>query len=430
MLEKFKHHLIDVFPSWPKSKLVLACSGGLDSMVLAHLLLASKADFDLVHCNFKLRGEASDEDEAFVKKWAKDQGKKVYTRSFDLSDTSGSIQLKARLIRYQWFFELMAEYKYEYLVTAHHLNDSLETFLINLSRGTGIEGLTGIPENTNKVVRPLLPFSRREILEYAQQHQISWREDASNSDVKYLRNKIRHRIIPELETLHPTFYANFLKTQAYLEHSAQLLEAYKGILQKELFHQEGEAIHIAIEQLSKLHPKAGYFYLLFREYGFPFWKDIEALMGAASGKELCSATHRLIKDRDALLLVAVQEEKEAFFFLFEAQKDVKNPINLQIETVSTLGPFAKNTLYVDKEKLNYPLKIRKWKIGDYFYPLGMKGRKKIAKFFKDEKYNTVAKEAQWLLCSGDKVVWIIGKRADERFKVSATSTEIVKITVI
>ena len=291
--------------------------------------------------------------------------------------------------------------------------------------------MSGIPENQNSIIRPLLPFTRDEILEYAQRSGVNWREDASNLDPKYLRNRIRHKIIPELEGLHPTFLTNFLKTQEYLQHSNQLLEDYKELLQPQLFQPVENTIHISLEKLSALHPKAGYFFLLFREYGFTHLEDIEKLLTATSGKELRSETHRLIKDRATLILMALKQEEETqYFFLDEGQNSLEHPIKLQIEDASALGGFSKNILYVDKEKLNYPLKIRKWEIGDYFYPLGMVGRKKISKFFKDEKFDTIAKEEQWLLCSGNEVVWVIGKRQDERFKVTADSKKILKITAL
>ncbi len=430
MLEKFKIHCNSIFPFLSKSKLLLACSGGLDSMVLAHILLECKMNFDLAHCNFKLRGLESDKDEAFVKAWGKAHGKKVYTRPFDLSKVTGSVQLKARQLRYEWFFALGDQYHYDWILTAHHLNDSVETFLINLSRGTGLDGLTGIPEIQNKVIRPLLPFSRTEIMEYAKEREIKWREDASNLDTKYLRNKVRHDIVPELEALHPTFLANFFKTQQYLQHSDQLLEDYKELLQQRLFEQGANAIHISLEKLTSLHPKAGYFFLLFREYGFTNSEDIEKLLGSTSGKALRSDTHRLIKDRTTLILAPIKQEERPCFFLDEGQDHLEYPVQLRLEEVLSLGSFSKNILYVDKEKLNYPLKIRKWEIGDYFYPLGMEGRKKLSKFFKDEKFDTIAKEEQWLLCSGNEVVWVMGKRPDKRFKVTGDTKEILKITVL
>ncbi len=430
MLEKFKVHCNSIFPFLSKSRLLLACSGGLDSMVLAHILLEYEMDFDLAHCNFKLRGPASDKDEAFVKAWGEDHGQKVHTRTFDLSKATGSVQLKARELRYKWFFELREHYQYDWILTAHHLNDSVETFLINLSRGTGLDGLIGIPEIQNNVIRPLLPFTRSQILEYAKQREIKWREDTSNLDTKYLRNKVRHNIVPELEALHPTFLANFLKTQQYLQHSEQLLKDYKELLQQQLFEPADDAIHISLEKLTALHPKAGYFFLLFQEYGFMNSEEIEKLLGSTSGKALRSDTHRLIKDRTTLILVALKPEERQCFFLEEGQDRLDDPIQLWLEEVSTVGTFSKNILYVDKEKLNYPLKLRKWEIGDYFYPLGMEGRKKLSKFFKDEKFDAIAKEEQWLLCSGNEVVWVIGKRPDERFKVTKDTQEILKITTL
>ena len=199
---------------------------------------------------------------------------------------------------------------------------------------------------------------------------------------------------------------------------------------QELFEIEGNSKTISLEKLKQLEPLKGYLYLLFQEYGFTQWEDMVSLLEASSGKEIRSHTHRLVKDREQLILAPLSITKSTRYWLEEEQKSMEHPVQLQIETTNTLGPFSENVLYVDKEKLNYPLKIRNWEIGDYFYPLGMSGRKKLSKFFKDEKYTTIAKEQQWMLCSGDEIVWIIGKRADNRFKVTDTTKEIVKITLI
>ncbi len=418
------------FPVLRTSKVLLACSGGVDSMALAHLFLECKMDFDLAHCNFKLREEASDADEEFVKAWGSAHGKSVFTKAFDLSRESGSVQVKARELRYQWFSRLLEEHPYDCIATAHHLNDSLETFLINLSRGTGLEGLTGIPEGRQRIIRPLLPFTRLEILDYAESKKMSWREDSSNLDTKYLRNKIRHEIVPQLEALHPSFLANFNKTQRYLADTHALLMEYRTLLKTQLFKVEGDTVHISLEKLRSLEPRAGYLYVLFQEYGFTQWEDMEHLLEATPGKEISSHTHRLIRDRDVLTLVPLKAPLSDIFLLHEGQTQLDHPVKLRIETTTTMDSFSKKSLYVDKEKLNYPLKIRKWEIGDYFYPLGMEGRKKLSKFFKDEKVGTLAKEEQWLLFSADELVWVIGRRPDKRFKVTEETKEIVKITLV
>ncbi|WP_354668196.1 tRNA lysidine(34) synthetase TilS [Zobellia uliginosa] len=416
-----------------KSKFLLACSGGLDSVVLVDLCSKSKLDFAIAHCNFNLRGEASNGDEAFVRELSLLNDKKFYITNFDtigyVKKNKVSIQVGARELRYDWFAKIMQENDIGTLVTAHHIDDSVETFLINLSRGTGIDGLTGIPEKTDTLSRPLLRFSRSQILEYAQSQKLRWREDASNADTKYLRNKIRHEIVPLLKDLNPSFLKNFTKTQDYLSESAALIDSQVKELKSRLFKGDTGVIRISIAELLKLEPVSAYIHALFKSYGFTEWNDVENLLSAMSGKKIYSKTHRLVKDREFLLLTEVKEEADAQYQVLDGQMEILEPVQLKIETVNDLSVKNKNTLYIDKKALKYPLTIRKWKNGDYFYPLGMKGRKKLSKFFKDEKIDVVSKEQQWLLCSGEEVVWIIGRRADERFKVTENTSDILKFTL-
>ncbi|MBT2163043.1 tRNA lysidine(34) synthetase TilS [Zobellia barbeyronii] len=433
MLEEFQKHIEINFQNLIKDKFLLACSGGLDSTVLVDLCTKSKLDFTVAHCNFNLRGEASNADEDFVQNLAAHNDKNFLVTNFDtigyVEENKVSIQIGARELRYRWFAEIMRKNHIKILVTAHHVDDSLETFLINLSRGTGIDGLTGIPEKTDTLSRPLLRFSRSQILEYAQSQKLQWREDASNADTKYLRNKIRHEIVPLLKDLNPSFLKNFTKTQDYLSESAALIDSQVKELKSRLFKEDNDVVSISIAELLKLEPISAYIHALFKNYGFTEWNDVENLLSAMSGKEIHSKTHRLLKDREFLLLAEIKDETNVQYQLKEEQTEVLEPIQLKIETVHNLSIKNKHTLYIDKKALKYPLTIRKWKNGDYFYPLGMKGRKKLSKFFKDEKVDVVAKEQQWLLCSGEEVVWVIGRRADERFKVTKNTSEILKFTL-
>jgi len=433
VLEEFHEHIVTNFQNVLKSKFLLACSGGLDSVVLVDLCSKSKLDFAIAHCNFNLRGEASNGDEAFVRELSLLNDKKFYITNFDtigyVKKNKVSIQVGARELRYDWFAKIMQENDIGTLVTAHHIDDSVETFLINLSRGTGIDGLTGIPEKTDTLSRPLLRFSRSQILEYAQSQKLQWREDASNADTKYLRNKIRHEIVPVLKDLNPSFLKNFIKTQDYLSESAAMIDSQVKELKSRLFREDTGVIRISIAELLKLEPVSAYIHALFKGYGFTEWNDVENLLSAMSGKEIYSKTHRLVKDREFLLLTEVKEEADAQYQVLDGQMEILEPVQLKIETVNDLSAKNKNTLYIDKKALKYPLTIRKWKNGDYFYPLGMKGRKKLSKFFKDEKIDVVSKEQQWLLCSGEEVVWIIGRRADERFKVTENTSDILKFTL-
>ena len=433
MFPKFKEHISNKMSFLKGKKLLLACSGGVDSVVLAYFCVAVDLDIALAHCNFSLRGEESDDDEDFVRELAIQLGVEVFIKSFDTRQYAethrGSVQMAARELRYQWFDELLKTKGYDYILTAHHADDSLETFLINLSRGTGIDGLSGIPEVNEQVVRPLLPFSQEEILGYANSENIKWREDSSNESTKYLRNKIRHQIVPILKELHPTFLQNFLNTQNHLQQTNDLVVNHLTELKSGLFEQRDGTIKIIIAELEQLQPMESYLYGLFKDYGFTEWEDVKALLTAMSGKQMISKTHRLLKDRDCLILSEIKNRVSQTYPVYINGTPSGLPIKLKLENVKNLENQGQNVVFLDKEKLNFPLVLRNWEKGDYFYPFGMKGKKKLSKFFKDEKMDVISKEKQWLLCSDNKIVWVVGKRADERFKVEDSTQQIIKITL-
>ncbi|MFT5737570.1 MAG: tRNA(Ile)-lysidine synthase, partial [Maribacter sp.] len=312
-----------------------------------------------------------------------------------------------------------------------HLDDNLETFLINLSRGAGIDGLTGIPEQTETIARPLLKYSRTELLAYAKLNGLEWREDASNADAKYLRNKIRLELVPVLKALHPNFLENFKKSTTYLNQSAAIAKNQLAELQKALFVQENGMSKISISKLKKLHPLDGYLYGLFQEFGFTEWENLRDILDAMSGKYIKSKTHTLSKDRGFLWLSLLDIERDEVDTYTISQDDNSAilPIGLEFLDVLERNENTSAIIYVDKNALKYPLQVRKWMKGDYFHPLGLQGKKKLAKFFKDEKVPVALKNRQWLLCSGEDIVWIIGKRADERFKVQSNTKAILRIEV-
>jgi len=433
VLDEFKRHIHNQFPELIQNNFLLACSGGLDSVVLAHLCYQCKLDFTLAHCNFKLRGEESNQDEHFVRELAKKMNKSFLVKEFEtheyVKNRKVSIQMAARDLRYEWFSQLMKERQIKTLVTAHHADDNLETFIINLSRGTGIKGLIGIPSRTRTIARPLLAFSRTQIMEFANSEEITWREDQSNAETKYLRNKIRHEIVPILKELHPTFLKNIIETQKHLQQIGDISDYHIGQIKEELFIKDNEVIRIKIEALQALKPLEAYIHALFIEYGFTEWEDLQHLLTAMSGKVVYSKTHRLVKDRDVLLLSSISDKVETQYEIVESCAQIENPINLSISNVDLIEETGPNVLYVDKETLKYPMTLRKWHKGDYFYPLGMRGRKKISKYFKDEKVDVIAKEKQWLLCSGDDIIWVVGKRADDRYKITNSSKKILKIVL-
>ncbi len=432
MLNKFKKHITQNFPFLLDSKSLIAISGGVDSVVLTHLCHKLGLNISLAHCNFNLRGKESDDDEQFILDLANTLNIEVFVESFDtrvyVEENNMSIQMAARELRYNWFNKLSETLNYECVLTAHQADDNLETFLINLSRGTGLEGITGIPSVNNKIIRPILPFSRVEIRAYAKENNLTWREDSSNSETKYLRNKLRHDIIPKLKETNPAFLQNFITTIDHLKGAAKIIENHVNQLKSELFIFEENVIKISVRQLQKLLPQKAYLYAILKDFGFTEWNDVETLLTASSGKQIFSSTHRLIKNREYFLIISlnVSYENNAYT-IGEGEQCVLRPIPISFSDVDSITEASHNTIYIDKKKLNFPLIVRKRKEGDYFYPFGMKGKKKLSKFFKDEKYSLLDKENQWLLCTENEIIWVIGQRFDERFKVTESTTSIIKI---
>ncbi len=436
MLQPFKNHLTENLSYLKSAKLLLAVSGGLDSVVMAHLCKKAELNFVIAHCNFKLRGEASDQDEDFVKQLAASLNVEIYTQAFATKDFTKeqklSTQVAARDLRYAWFYELLAEHELDYVLTAHHANDSLETMLINLSRGTGLKGFTGIPENNNKIVRPLLPFSREQLEDFAKEKQIEWRHDKTNDSDDYLRNKIRHQVVPVLVAENPQLFQTVQKTQANLKQAEDLLEDYTAILFSKLVQNIKGEYYINVEQLLETPHTKAVMYQLLNPFGFTEWNDIYNLLHAQTGKQVFSATHRLVRDRAVLILAKKPKEKEETTFLFKKEDRQLNFMGklLVKEIVDKLGKPQNNLAFLDYDKLDFPLKLRKWQAGDAFCPFGMKGTKKLSDFLKDEKISPTEKEKVWLLMSGEKIVWVINHRIDNRFKVEKDTKKIVKFSLV
>ena len=435
MQQKLSNHINKKFPFLKDKKLLIAVSGGIDSVALTHLLSILNFNISLAHCNFNLRQKESDLDEVFVKELGEKLSIKVFTTHFNTEkfakENKQSTQIAARELRYNWFQELIENYKFNYVLTAHHADDNLETFLINLTRGTGLEGLTGIPEINGNIVRPLLKFSRDEVLTFAKGNNINWREDKSNASTKYTRNKIRHQILPILKEINPSLLETFAKTTDHLKDSQQIIEDRIEKISSEIIEKEKDVIKIEIEKINRLlNPKA-YLYQLLKTYNFTEWNDISALLSAQSGKQVFSKTHILLKDRDFLLLskrnLSTALEKE--FQIDKNTSEITKPINLKFEEVKEKSTENKQSIYVDKQGLIFPLQLRKWQNGDFFYPKGMKGKKKLSKYFKDEKYSLLEKQNTWLLCNhNNAIIWIIGKRQDNRFKITKNTTSIIKVS--
>ncbi|MDC8001237.1 tRNA lysidine(34) synthetase TilS [Aequorivita todarodis] len=433
MLTRFKKNIETNFPFLLGKKLLIACSGGLDSTVLTYLLKQSNYEIALAHCNFSLRGKESDGDEMFVIGLAKNLQIPVFAETFDTKKFAKehgiSTQMAARDLRYNWFAEILNDFKYDYLLTAHQLDDDLETFFINLSRGTGLNGLTGIPKENNKIVRPLLSFSREEILKFAEENHLKWREDSSNKKTDYLRNKLRLEVLPKFKESNESLLKNFRKTQQNLQASQNLIEDYMALVYKLAVSKNDDSYKINIQKLKELPHTEALLYELLNGFGFTEWEDVSNLLDAQTGKQVFSKTHRLLKNREELLLTEIDSENLDEESLV-SEAGITSPITLKIAPSKYIGETEKNLIYVASEKLNFPLRLRKWRSGDTFQPFGMKGKKKLSKFFKDEKIPLNEKEKIWLLLSGGKIVWVIGHRMDDRFKVAENTKKILKITYL
>ncbi len=437
MLQKLAKHIDEQFPFLKEKKLLVAISGGVDSVVLTHLLHQLHFNISLAHCNFNLRGTESDLDEVFVKELGESLNIQTFTTHFNTNEYAVknklSTQLAARELRYNWFNSLSQENIFDYILTAHHADDNLETFIINLSRGTGLEGLTGIPPINENIVRPLLIFPREEIVTFAKNNNIEWREDKSNAETKYLRNKIRHQITPTLKELNPSLLNNFNKTIDHLKESQQIVNDKIEEITHEIVSKEGDLLKISIGKLLKLSNPKAYLYQLLKPYKFTEWDDVYNLIYTQSGKRILTKFYTLLKDRDFLLLLRTNEKpsfEEEYFIIREENKEITAPIKLLLKRVQEKTNTDNNSIYVDDELLSFPLKLRRWKSGDFFYPKGMLGRKKVSKYFKDEKISIVNKNKVWLLCSSkNEIIWIVGKRQDRRFLPTEKTTKLLKISI-
>ena len=435
MHSKFHPTLLHNFPDSTSKKILLAVSGGIDSMILADLFQKSKIDFAVVHCNFKLREVASDLDQKFVADYCTQNNIPFFTTNFNTKafakDFKLSTQIAARKLRYDYFYEILEQENFDYIATAHHLDDSLETFFINLSRGTGIDGLTGIPLQNDKIIRPLLNFSRKEIENYASEHKLLWREDASNATDYYLRNKIRHHLAPILKEINPSFSDSFQKTLENLKQTQSLADDASRMVYKKVVEDELDFKKINIDALKQLPNYKAYLYQWLQPLGFTAWEDIYNLAEAETGKQIFSENYQLLKNRNHLIIAPKRIVTDAVYTIEKGTSEVNFHIKLLFCKVSDTFYSTNKTIFVDGEKLHYPLTLRRWKTGDVFQPLGMMGKsKKVSKYFKDERLSIIEKEQAWLLCSESEIVWIIGLRADERFKINNTTKTILQIDLI
>lgn len=440
MREAFRDYIREHTLFNPEDQILLAISGGIDSMVMADLFLKENIPVAAAHCNFLLRGKESDDDESFVEAFCLERGLKMHVERFETEkharDRGISIQMAARHLRYSWFEEIRRSFEYQYVALAHNLDDVIETFFINLSRGTGVRGLTGIKPKTGKIIRPLLFATREVILSYCNEQQIRFREDSSNKTVKYSRNRIRHHVIPEFLTINPSFRKNMLETISNLNDVDQVYREAVEHRKSEVVQEIQEKVLINISALKTLQPAATYLYEFIRPYHFPkqIVADIMACLDGTAGKQFFSPTHRLLKDREELIITELPDHERELFYIEEDVIHISQPIPVSFTKSDVPDklqfPTDKRIACIDLDRVNFPLILRKWRKGDYFQPLGMTDIKKVSDFFVDNKFSIHDKENTWILTSGNKIIWIMGHRIDERFKITGQSTRMLVVELL
>jgi tRNA(Ile)-lysidine synthase len=438
--DRFKQH-IDSAALWKSNdQLFLACSGGVDSVVLAHLLNSIGVQFEILHCNFNLRGAESNRDEEFVRALAVQLGCSLQVKSFDtkseMQQLGKGVQETARMLRYNWFHEVVnsANLKGEnsWLLTAHHQGDQVETISMNFFRGTGIAGFHGILEKSNQLIRPLLSFTREEILEFAASQQISWVEDHTNADVHYTRNLFSHTILPEIKNIFPEAEKNIINTAKRLSEVEFLYRKQVDKIISGLLEKNGTGFMVPVKKLLITEPLDTILYELFKEFGFSVDQsnELKKLFTASSGKFIQSHSHRVLKNRDWLLIDVINNAEPEIKVIEEGQHNISFVGGvLHFKTSAGDNKTSPNAdqAFIDTQHLVYPLLLRPWKPGDYFYPLGMKKKKKIARFLTDLKLSKKEKENQWVLESDKKIIWVVGRRIDDRVKLTQGTSNVLFI---
>ncbi len=438
MIRKFESSISENQLIRKTDRLLLAVSGGMDSMAMAELFRLAAYDYAFIHCNFKLRGSDSEADHAFVKATAQSHGVPFFSRSFEtqeIADNTGeSVQMVARDLRYAYFSEIAQKEGFDIIAIGHNLDDQIETFFINLSRGCGIAGLHGIRMKQGKLIRPVMFASREDIEEFIRQNNIAYREDASNQSLKYKRNLIRHKLIPLFVELNPNFREEMSANISRLSGTEEVYRQFVEEMKQTLWDEKDNSISIDIAGLMDLHPIRTFLFEFISPYGFNA-ADVENIIIALDnipGKMFFSASHRLLIDRKKILLTKLNE-KDGYASEYTLKREdlfLAEPVKLKI-SMRKAGdyeiPLDQNIASLDYDKLAFPLMLRRWKAGDLFIPLGMKNRKKLSDFFIDEKFSRLQKEQTWVLCSGEDVVWIVGSRIDDRYRITAETREVYKI---
>jgi len=448
LLNTFTKHWQKEFNQWPVTNchLLLAVSGGVDSVVMTDLFYQAGFNFTIVHCNFQLRGEVSDSDAMFVKALGEKYEKEVIVKEFDTANYAAenkiAIQEAARNLRYNWFQEVLVQKKAAYLnkaigiVTAHHANDNIETVLMHFFRGTGVHGLRGILpiQKDRSIVRPLLLISKESLIEYANEYALDFVEDQSNTSDKYSRNFFRNQLIPQIKTVYPQVLENILHNIDRFKDVSLIYEEAMAQKLKTLLLINGNEFQVPIVKLKKTNTVATIVWEIIKQFGFSaqqITEVVKLLDSNDNGANVFSATHRIIRNRNWLIIATLETENAKHIIVEKIDKKTNFQLGiLQFRFyANTAVSIAsdKNTALLNAENLAYPLIIRPYKTGDYFYPLGMQKKKKLSKFFIDQKLSKTDKEKIWVIESSKKIVWVIGFRIDDRFKITPATKQLLSI---
>lgn len=424
-------------------KVLLTLSGGIDSMVMLHLFQQSSYKIGIAHCNFGLRGKEADADELLVKETANKANIPFFSIRFDTKSYARkhgiSIQMAARELRYTWFQEISLKNNFTYIATAHHRDDVLETFFVNLLRKTGLKGLSGIKAKNTNIIRPLLTFSKQEIQEYAKKNNILYREDKSNKSDYYTRNYIRHHIIPAFRKLQDNFDEALSETIHIINNQETIYNLHVENVKQQIMKSDNSMHSIDIEKLKKLSNPNVYLFECIYPFGFNASQtdSILSSLNNTSGKLFISDTHSILKDRDKLLIRPnLNNERNQYQYIEKTfVNDCLEYSNLCLHLMPYSQDFCfekkMDIAYFDADKIKYPLVVRKWEQGDFFYPFGMKGKKKLSDFFTDKKVSIFDKEMLDILCNGNgDILWIIGLRSDNRYRITSQTKKVLKITII
>ncbi len=426
----------------PGSKILVGVSGGADSVVLLNILLQSGHHCQAAHCNFHLRGAESDRDEAFVRQLCLDRDVTLHVIHFDtetLARRQGiSIEMAARHLRYNWFASLIKENNLDFIAIGHHADDSVETFFLNLTRGTGARGLSGIKYRNNNIIRPMLNLSRAEIEKFCTENKLKFVTDSTNAEEQYLRNRIRHSVVPVLKGINPAFLETMHATMERMMEVSQLITDTTEAFRQEAVATDGNNILISGKILQQTKHKKIILFELLSHYGYnasAIDDLIRCLEEEKTGRQFFSSSHRLILDRYNLILLPRNEEEEKIsYYIEDGKEQIEQPLKMKICEYAKTDNFTLNrsslVAQLDADMLQFPLTMRNWKEGDLFKPLGLNGFKKLSDYFTDKKIRRDQKEQMWLLLSGNDIVWLVGERIDDRYKITAKTKKIVQIEVI